>query len=185
MKFSGTLLALSVFHPTVWGTTAFLVQAPKPLTSKGWKTTDALTLTTTFSYLGNLGQPPGSGDSKEGGASGKKNPSVSTADASRTVCYQKTCFSVQHESQFFSVYFSNNPSLCHPKPRHRKPWKSVFPASTPVAALPLVAVAPVKPKRRWMRPLLSKCKEALSRHGHFHPPTLKECKWCWQPKAVL
>jgi hypothetical protein len=85
MKFYGTLLALSVLHLNVWGTTAFLVQAPKPLTSKGWKATESLT--TTFSYLGGLGQPPGSGDSKESGVSGKKSPSVSTADASRTVRY--------------------------------------------------------------------------------------------------
>jgi hypothetical protein len=41
MKVYCTLLALSVFHPNVWGATAFLVQVPKALTSKGWQTTDA------------------------------------------------------------------------------------------------------------------------------------------------
>ena len=87
MKVYGTLLALCVVHPIVWGTTAFLVQAPKALTSKGWKTTDALT--PAFSYLGNLGKL--GGDSKESGASEKaaskinNNPSVSTVGEGRTV----------------------------------------------------------------------------------------------------
>jgi hypothetical protein len=43
MKVYGRILLLCVFHPDVWGTTAFLSQAPKELALKGAQITDALT----------------------------------------------------------------------------------------------------------------------------------------------
>ena len=47
MKINGTLLVLSVFHPNVWGSSAFIVQAPN---------TRANALKPYFSYLEELGE---------------------------------------------------------------------------------------------------------------------------------
>jgi hypothetical protein len=77
MRVHGTFLALSVFHPYVLGTTAFLFQAPKPLTSKGWKTTDN-SLTPTFSYLGGLSGGEQSKKDSEGAASETDTTASST-----------------------------------------------------------------------------------------------------------
>jgi len=52
MKIFGKLLALCVFHPTVWWTTAFFVQAPKALKLKSKAGASPV-----FSYLGGLGGP--------------------------------------------------------------------------------------------------------------------------------
>ena len=54
MKIFGKLLALCVFHPNIWGTTAFLVQTPTAFASKGGRIAD--TLPPSFSYLGSLGE---------------------------------------------------------------------------------------------------------------------------------
>eukprot|EP00591_Stephanopyxis_turris_P013381 CAMPEP_0195520918 /NCGR_PEP_ID=MMETSP0794_2-20130614/17620_1 /TAXON_ID=515487 /ORGANISM="Stephanopyxis turris, Strain CCMP 815" /LENGTH=331 /DNA_ID=CAMNT_0040650361 /DNA_START=47 /DNA_END=1042 /DNA_ORIENTATION=- len=59
MKFSNNLLALCVFHPNVWATTAFHVQVPKTRTF--------FSRTTAFSYLDGLG---GGGGPEDPGPSG-------------------------------------------------------------------------------------------------------------------
>jgi hypothetical protein len=64
MKVYGKLLVLCVFHPDVWGTTAFLPQVPKALALKGRQTTDALT--TSFLSVGDAYNVAGISGSKEG-----------------------------------------------------------------------------------------------------------------------
>lgn len=152
MKVYGTLLALCVFHPTVWGTTAFLVQAPKALTSKGWKTTDALT--PAFSYLGNLGKL--GGDSKEGGASEKpaskiNNPSVSTVGEGRTVRSPRlpSLFTTR-KLIVLDVFLKRLIAFNH-KSRHREPWKRALMPSKAVAALPVAGTPINNPRRGWIR----------------------------------
>ena len=74
MKIYGTLLALCVFHRNVWGTTAFVVQAPKSLTVQGRQTSEALF----SSYMDSLG---GGTESNDDMASrGSYEDSLSSSD---------------------------------------------------------------------------------------------------------
>lgn len=70
MKIYIGLLTLCVFHPNVWGTTAFVAHGPKSLTFKGHKTSSTqpyAQLSQSFSYLGGLN---GDGSQKASGAQG-------------------------------------------------------------------------------------------------------------------
>jgi hypothetical protein len=80
MKLYSNLLALSAFHPNVWGTTAFFIQAPK-----------ALTVTSLRSSLNGEGVSPAFGSSvKEAAKPDIKTPSSMAPVASRTSVPEKT-----------------------------------------------------------------------------------------------
>jgi hypothetical protein len=73
MKINSILLALCLFHPNVWRSTAFFLQAPQALKLRGHK--DSLSPTTTFAQweiLGNLLQYIGMGESEKRGKTKKE-----------------------------------------------------------------------------------------------------------------
>lgn len=163
MKINGKILALCVFHPNFWATSAFLApQAPK------------VAQTPAFSYLGSINGM--NGDVAQQTA--PESPSVaspSSISPSRTVRILESFFSEQpelHHSVSDQRSHRTTPLLLSSQP-DRKTWNPASPPSkTNQAQVPrrseLVGVTISRTLRT--RPPQSLSKEDLSRRGRSHPP---------------
>jgi hypothetical protein len=122
MRIHGKLLVLCVFHPDVWGTTAFLSQAPNELVLKGAQTT------TCFLSVKDAYKVAAIRDLKEGDVSVKaaskiKNTlPVEIVDENRRVRRPRRPSLHNKKSTFLDLLLKSLNSS-YPRLRYRKPWK--------------------------------------------------------------